>query len=142
MHVHQHAGVAPGDPLHPHRGSGWPTLLDLLGGATAVERIVERLLARLLHDPLLSPTLAGVDVALLKRHQARFFTEAVGAVGANRPLTPLTVRVSSAQFTRVLLHIHDTLVSLALPPSFTEQLMLAVVARGLDANDSDIPVRG
>jgi truncated hemoglobin YjbI len=131
MHVHQQPGASFDDCIHASGSIGWPTLLDLIGGATAVDRIAERLLARLLHDPFISPALAGVDVALLKRHQARFFTEAFGAVRADRPLTPLTVEVSDEQITRVVLHIHDSLASLALPPSFTEQLMLAVLARGL-----------
>ena len=112
-----------------------PTLLDLLGGQSAVERIVERLLARLLHDPLLSGAFNGVDLPLLKRAQSRFFAEAFGAVPAHEPLGPLAVRVSGEQMTRVVVHVHDTLVSLRLPEAFTEQLMLAVLAHGLTGDD-------
>ena len=142
MLFHLQTGINPGEPIvtdsarddaeeeFAQAGGDWPTLLELLGGAPTIDCIVERLADRLRRDPLLSSALAGVDVAVLKRHQSRFCTEAFGAVRADRPLMPLTVRVSGEQFTRVLLHIHDTLTSLALSPALTEQLMLAVLARG------------
>jgi truncated hemoglobin YjbI len=112
-----------------------PTLLDLLGGQAAVDRIVERLLARLLHDPLLSDALNGVDLARLRHTQSRFFAQAFGAVSAHEPLEPLAVRVGGEQLTRVVFHVHDTLVSLGLPETFTEQLVLAVLAHGLTGDD-------
>jgi truncated hemoglobin YjbI len=113
----------------------WPTLLDVAGGAPGVQRIVDRLVRRLLRDPLIAPSLDGVDLIRLKRAQARFFTDAFGAVRVHEPLTPLAVRVSGEQFTRVMLHVHQTIVSLDLPETLTEQLMLAILAEGLVGDD-------
>ena len=110
-----------------------PTLLDALGSESSVQRIVDRLAARLLDDPLLAPTLAGVDVAQLKRTQARFFTEAFDAVRVHEPLAPVTVRATGEQFTRVVLHVQQTLESLGLPEALTEQLMLAVLGRAVSS---------
>ena len=110
-----------------------PALLDALGGESSVQRIVDRLAARLLDDPLLATALAGVDVAQLKRTQARFFTEAFDAVRVHDPPMPFTVRVTGEQFTRVVLHVQQTLESLGLPEDRTEQLMLAVLARAVSS---------
>lgn len=106
----------------------WPTLLDVLDEGRGVPEIVDRLVRRLREDPMLGPALDGVDVDRLKGAQARFFTEAFGGVRVDEPLTSIAVRVSGEQFTRVVLHVHDTIASLGLPATVTEQLMLAVLA--------------
>jgi truncated hemoglobin YjbI len=136
-----HGGVGPASQPSgvaaqtPGAGPVWPTLLDVAGGAPGVQRIVDRLVRRLLRDPLIAPSLDDVDLIRLKRAQARFFTDAFSAVRVHEPLTPLSVRVSGEQFTRVMLHVHQTIVSLDLPETLTEQLMLAVLARGLVGDD-------
>ena len=134
-HVRASSSSAVAEALRSDADNAWPTLLDVLDGAAGVQRIVDGLVHRLLRDPLLAPALEGVDVGRLKDVQARFFIEAFGAVRVHEPLTPLTVRVTGEQFTRVVLHVHETLVSLGLPETFTEQLMLAVLARGLVGDD-------
>lgn len=127
------SAVAAAQP--PGADKVWPTLLDAVGGASGIQRIVDRLVRRLQRDPLIAPSLDGVDMIRLKRAQTRFFTDAFSAVRVHEPLTPLTVRVSGEQFTRVVLHIHQTIVSLELPETVTEQVMLAVLARGVMGDD-------
>lgn len=116
----------------------WPTLLDALDEGRGVPEIVDRLVRRLRADPLLAPTLDELDLDRLKAAQARFFTAAFGAVSVHDPLTSVAVRVSGEQFTRVVLHVHDTIASLGLPADTTEQLMLAILAH----SDPPLVARG
>lgn len=109
----------------------WPTLLDVLEEGVSVPEIVERLVRRLRADPVLAPALDGVDLARLKADQVRYFTAAFSAVRVHEPLSSVAIRVNGEQFTRVVLHVQDTLVSLRLPETLTEQLMLAVLARSI-----------
>ncbi|MER3390256.1 MAG: group 1 truncated hemoglobin [Microcella sp.] len=48
------------------------SLFDRLGGATAVEQLVDELSRRLLDDPRLGPAFADLDLDLLQQHRAAY----------------------------------------------------------------------
>jgi hemoglobin len=53
-------------------------LYDSLGGAAGLEALVDRLYARVLADPLLSPWFESIDLPKLKGHQHAFLAVALG----------------------------------------------------------------
>jgi truncated hemoglobin YjbI len=105
------------------------TLLERIGGRTAVCHILDELIARVRRDPHLAARFVELDQAPLRTAQAVFFTEAfTGRSPSNaRPL----VQLDEESFVRVVIHLHDTLESLELSPALTEQLFLSVMSRAL-----------
>jgi hemoglobin len=55
-----------------------PSLYEKLGGEGSIRAVVEAFYARVLGDPRLAPTFAGIDLGRLKRHQALFISQALG----------------------------------------------------------------
>ena len=107
------------------------SLLDRIGGASAVHLIVDRLIEALTRDPYLAPHVASVDLAQLRRAQTRFFHEAFGGRGSAEPVEPSLLAVDSEGLVRVVIHLQDVLESLGLPEPLVDQLLLAVAGKVL-----------
>lgn len=56
-----------------------PSLFDTIGGADAVEKVVDLFYDRVLADPALAGYFEGRDMDRLKRHQRLFVGQALGA---------------------------------------------------------------
>ncbi|WP_327287121.1 group I truncated hemoglobin [Streptomyces sp. NBC_01198] len=63
-------------PSAPEPGT---TIFDAIGGAAAVEAVVDLFYDRVLGDPALAGYFEGIDVARLKRHQRLFVGQALGS---------------------------------------------------------------
>jgi truncated hemoglobin YjbI len=105
------------------------TLLERIGGATAVRLIVDALIARLRRDPQLAERFVELDPARLRTAQAVFFTEAFSgrASSSARPL----IQLDQESFVRMVIHLRDALESLELSPVLTDQLFLSAMSRAL-----------
>ena len=105
------------------------TLLERIGGGTAVCHIVDELIARVRRDPHLVARFVELDQARLRTAQAVFFTEAF--TGRSPSNARSLIQLDEESFVRVVIHLHDTLESLELSPALTEQLFLSVMSRAL-----------
>ncbi len=108
-------------------------LLERIGGIGCVEWVVDRFVDELRKDRQLAPALAGVDFESLKTAQTAFFTAALGGHVPDGSVDSRTVHIhlEAEQFLRVVLCLHDTLVSLDLSDELHEKLVLAVAAHAL-----------
>jgi len=107
------------------------SLLDRIGGTSAVHLIVDRLIEALTRDPYLAPRVASVDLAQLRRAQTRFFHEAFGGRRAPGRAEPPVVPTDGEGVVRVVIHLQDVVESLGLPEPLVDQLLLAVAAEVL-----------
>jgi len=86
---------------------------DALGGSAGVETAVDQLYERVMADPTLAPSFAGVDMAKLKRHQRAFLTVALGGphAYAGRSLCEAHAGrgITAEAFGSVVAHLADTL---------------------------------
>ena len=94
-------------------------LLEAIGGAAALDEIVEAFYARLVADPDLGPVFAGVDVGRLVRMQEEFLGVAFGSPDhvADADLRAAHARrhISGRQFSRFVELFADTLAERDLP---------------------------
>lgn len=91
------------------------TIYDELGGAPAVEAVVEDLYRRVLADPCLSRYFEGKDLARIKGHQRALLTVALGGRSETyrgRMMHPphKGVQITDAAFDSLLGHLADVLV--------------------------------
>ena len=107
-----------------------PSLLEQIGGLTAVERLVDRFVHRTISDRQLAPHFARIDAAALRQSQLAFFSEAFGGT-AHLDWSQPAVDLDGDAFSRVVHHLYDALVSFGLPERLNERLVLAVISRAL-----------
>ena len=94
-------------------------LLEAIGGAAALDEIVEAFYARLVADPDLGPVFAGVDVERLVRMQEEFLGVAFGSpthvADTDLAATHARRHITGRQFSRFVELFTDTLAERGLP---------------------------
>lgn len=90
-----------------------PTLFERIGGADAVETVVDTFYGRVLADPALAHYFEGRDMERLKRHQRLFVGQALGAKqpypGRTMQRAHRSLAITSEAFDRVVAHLADAL---------------------------------
>lgn len=103
-----------------------PDLLAAIGGATALEEIVQDFYTRLVADPDLGPVFTDVDVARLVHMQEEFLGVAFGSTDhvADADLRAAHARrhISGRQFSRFVELFCDTLAERGLPRSTLDRV--------------------
>ena len=106
------------------------SLYEKLGGELTIKTVVEAFYDRLLSDPQLAPVFQGVDLNLLKRHQALFISQALGGPkqydGREMQEAHRGLEITPEQFDRVAGHLRDTLVSLDVSAEDTETILTTI----------------
>lgn len=101
-----------------------PSLFDELGGAVALERIVNRFVDRMCDDVMIGFFFRNVDRAQLKRREFEFAAKHLGAPieYSGRPIEAAhrPHRIFDGQFMRRLTLLRETLVELGAPPRVQE----------------------
>lgn len=104
------------------------SLLERLGGTSAVQALVEVLCARLQRDPALAPYFEGSDTKRLRREQEAFLSEMFGAKkpdaglrSVRAGLSPLGFRAE--QFDRTFQHLCATLAHLGVAPELVDEVV-------------------
>jgi hemoglobin len=97
-----------------------------LGGAPAVEAIVDGFYERVLCDDGLKGYFARTDLISLKDHLRRFFTAAAGGpdtyLGRSMVDAHSTVGITPEHFSRAIMHLVDTLADYAVPTGLISQI--------------------
>jgi hypothetical protein len=121
--------------VHPTSASA--SLLEQLGGRTALERMVDRFVQRITSDRRLAPHFARIDVAALKRSELAFFTAAFGGkpdLDWREPAIDLDGEAAG----RVACHLYEVLLGFGLPERLNEDIVLAVISLGSRVSRSAI----
>lgn len=88
-------------------------LYEKLGGEHTIKTVVEKFYERVLGDATLAPLFAGVEMGNLKRHQALFFSQALGGPkqydGKSMYQAHLGLDITGEQFDAVAGHLVATL---------------------------------
>eukprot|EP01063_Lacrimia_lanifica_P030903 TRINITY_DN499_c0_g3_i1.p1 TRINITY_DN499_c0_g3~~TRINITY_DN499_c0_g3_i1.p1 ORF type:complete len:1908 (+),score=628.88 TRINITY_DN499_c0_g3_i1:77-5725(+) len=121
--------------MKPRRASknatGSESLFTRLGGAWAVDPVVDTFYSRITSDPALSAVFAHVDMQRLKAHQKAFVTFALGGpndyTGRNMKEAHAALNVTEEMFDRVVGHFNDALRSHAAVNEADVNEVLAVV---------------
>lgn len=96
-----------------------PSLYERLDGAANIEVVVDDFYVRVLADDLLTGMFAGVDMAHLRRHQARFIGYALGGpnqyTGRNMRRAHEGLGITPEQFAAVARHLRDALAAAGVP---------------------------
>lgn len=107
-------------------GSATDDLLQELGGAPALDEIVEDFYARLVADVDLGPVFAGVDVARLVHMQEEFLAAAFGTpdhvAGADLRAAHAQRHISTRHFSRFVELFLDTLVDRGVAPPVLDRV--------------------
>ncbi len=104
------------------------TIYDEIGGAPAVDTVVEAFYQRLLADPDLMSYFEGRDVARLKAHQRALVTVALGGTSeeySGRMMHPAHagLAVTHEAFDKVLDHLAAVLGDVGVPPVTTAKFL-------------------
>lgn len=105
-------------------GDAPQSLYDRIGGADAMDRLVDEFYARVLSDPELGPFFAHSDMARLRRMQSELFATALGGPGTYAGMT-----LAEAHRGRGIQPRHLT--------RFVEHLLATLQDQDLDADDVD-----
>ena len=105
-------------------GDARQSTFERIGGAEAVDRLVDDFYARVLSDPELGPFFAHTDMAKLRRMQVEFFASALGG-----PTTYAGMTLADAHRGRGIQPRHLT--------RFVEHLLATLQDQGLDDDDVD-----
>jgi hemoglobin len=96
-----------------------PSLYDQLGGAASIAAVVDDFYVRVLADDLLASMFASIDLAHLRRHQARFIGYALGGpnqyTGRSMQRAHEGLGITPDQFAAVAGHLSDALVAAGVP---------------------------
>ena len=96
-----------------------PSLYERLGGASSIAVVVDDFYVRVLADDLLSPVFDAVDMAHLRRHQARFIGYALDGpnqyTGRNMRRAHAGLGITPDQFAAVAGHLRDALAAAGVP---------------------------
>lgn len=102
-----------------------PSLFDELGGAPALERIVNRFVDRMCDDVMIGFHFRNVDRSVLKRREFEFAASHLGAPieYAGRPIEVAhrPHRIFDGQFMRRLQLLRETLIEFGAPEHVREQ---------------------
>jgi hemoglobin len=97
------------------------SLYDRLGGAAAIDAVVDRFYQRVTGDPDVAGYFTDADLARLRRHQAAFVSQAVGGPpgygGRDVALAHKGLGVTGPAFDRVVEHLVETLRELEIRPA-------------------------
>ena len=103
------------------------SIYEEIGGAPAIEAVVERIYERLAADSEVSHFFQNMEMRRLKLHQAAFLTQALGGparyAGAAMDRAHAHLRIEQRHFDVVAGHVVGTLQDLSVP----EHLITAVV---------------
>jgi len=112
---------------HGHREA----LFDQIGGARAIEDLVETFYAMMMADPQLAHYFSGFSVAKIKQHQHMFLTAVTGGpnIYVGRPLrvAHAALQITGAHFDRTSGHLDAALTAKGIDPD-QRGLILARVA--------------
>jgi len=104
------------DADHGHREA----LFDQIGGARAIEDLVETFYAMMMSDPQLAHYFAGFSVAKIKQHQHMFLTAVTGGpnIYVGRPLrvAHAALQISGPHFDRTAGHLDAALTAKGIDP--------------------------
>lgn len=106
------------------------TIYDQIGGAEALETVVEDFYRRVLADDQLSGFFTGTNMARLKGRQVEFFA---AALGGPQPYTGAPMRqvhqgrgITMHHFNLVAGHLGDSLAEAGVPESTVGQIIAAI----------------
>lgn len=104
------------------------TIYEEIGGAPAVEVVVDAFYQRLLADPGLSQFFAGKDMGRLKAHQRALVTVALGGTSeryTGRMMGPAHggLAITDEAFDRVLMHLDAVLSDAGVAPVTVGKIM-------------------
>ena len=106
------------------------SVYDQIGGEAAILVTVETFYQRVLGDPLLQPFFEDIDMAMLKRQQVDFFSQALGGPNIYRGPDMKTVHanmvIEQRHFDRVAHHLVSTLQFLGVAPEHIETVVQTV----------------
>lgn len=95
-------------------------LFDQIGGARAIEDLVETFYAMMMSDPQLAPYFAGFSVAKIKQHQHMFLTAVTGGpnIYVGRPLrvAHAALQITPEHFDRTSGHLDAALTAKGIDP--------------------------
>ena len=107
-----------------------PCLYERLGGSVAIHAVVDGLYERIVADPFLSPTFAGIDLDWLKNSQEQFFAQALGGPeeyrGQDMVAAHRNLRIQREHFDAVASHLASALSSLGV----ADPLIAELISRG------------
>ncbi len=112
------------------------SVYEQVGGEDAVNVTVEAFYERVLVDPILVPFFIDVDMAMLKRQQVDFFSQALGGPAAYRGPDMKTAHahmsIEQEHFDRVAQHLVATLQALAIPQEHIDTIVQTVGPLAVD----------
>jgi hemoglobin len=113
---------------HGHR----ETVFDMIGGARAVEDLVETFYEMMMADPELAPYFRGFSVAKIKQHQHMFLTAVTGGpnIYVGRPLRVAhgALQITGPHFDRTAEHLDATLTVKGIDPDHRSLILARVHA--------------
>ena len=112
------------------RSARWVNIYTQIGGAEAIETVVEDFYRRVLADPELAGFFAGTNMARLKGKQAEFFC---AALGGPEPYTGAPMRqvhqgrgITQRHFDLVAVHLADSLAAAGVPAPLVAEIIAAI----------------
>ncbi len=123
-------GHNPSPPTNEH---GYrEAVFDLIGGARAIEDLVETFYAMMMGDPELAPYFDGFSVGKIKQHQHQFLTAVTGGpnIYVGRPLrvAHAALQISAAHFDRTAEHLDAALTVKGIDPDHRALILARVSA--------------
>ena len=104
-----------------------PSLYERLGGAPSVAAVVDDFYVRVLADDTLAPVFVDIDLAHLRRHQARFIGYALGGpnqyTGRNMRRAHEGLGITPEQFAAVAGHLGDALAAAGVPGPVIDEVI-------------------
>jgi len=106
------------------------TIYERLGGADAVDAVVDEFYDRVLADEALEPYFEGVDTEILHDHQVRFISHVAGGPveydGRTMAAAHVDLGITDEDFDRVADHLDASLRTFDVPASDRTELLDAV----------------
>jgi hemoglobin len=107
-------------------------VFDLIGGARAIEDMVETFYEMIMGDPELAPYFRGFSVGKIKQHQQQFLTAVTGGpnIYVGRPLrvAHTALQITSEHFDRMSGHLDATLTVKGVDPDHRTLILARVAA--------------
>lgn len=107
-------------------------VFDLIGGARAIEDLVETFYEMMMADPELAPYFRGFSVGKIKQHQQQFLTAVTGGpnIYVGRPLrvAHAALQISAAHFDRTAEHLDAVLTVKGIDPDHRSLVLARVNA--------------
>ena len=113
-----------------------PSIYQQIGGAEALETVVEDFYARVLADDELAGFFSGTNLARLKGKQVEFFAAALGGpepyTGASKSQVHQVRGITMHHFNLVAGHLSDSLAAAGVPGDIVEQITGAIAPLASD----------